>query len=858
MQIPCVWVLRAPVKSKSLISIVLLGSLLLTACLGSNSNTPVIYHHPQKNITYHNNPDWLPETRIQFVVEFPDGLPGQLETRIELNGVDITADFDDWGISENNVASLALGGTYTAAGFPLVAGAIRPGANTFQVRAPVEKQLVYFQVDLGGAEIFITEWHDTYCGFAGNRAWLLPWRLNDACVVNSQPNVFTQATRHPNASVFVRGYVENNTAAGFTNPWALDINRIRINNNGVKTYAPWNPSMNRVFNDGRWGDPTAGIPLGSGENQLYGYFGSAGAMCNYYLKYMINPATGLAYTPAQYQQTTNLAVNEFCAYFPDNDASGNEMAAIEFKTTDNMGTLAQTYLRAHVPLKDSRLDKNSPSTTVAGVDARLGGSSIVAFLSAVTDTLEVSGNLISSPQHLVDIPLSTYAIRMTQFYLPNMNMNFSMSNVAGRLNIQMSLAGAHGVMQGYSKGSCFWLDFICLGVNAALGAILNQGVGFGVSGNINIAVQLNLNDSSHATQPNRVFVTVPSLNIPNMQVTINMSLFGGLLDGIINALLNAILGLLGPLIINLVDQLLIAPIIENIVNPILNTDIPKTRLVIPGVDSNGQAFKQYLSLLPEFERLTTSASLYDASERGMDAALGFHTKGGPRINKSVGSIYNDAATLVRARMARTVGGANRASAGITVSSNFINQLMMGLWESGILALDFNAGDNAVINTFLNNADVVFFSATPWVVELVDPSDPEFLKGNMKIKINDLIVAFRGDIYDPIRGRWLYDRIFLEMTVFLEMPLHISGQNGAIKIDFNSVPFAYVKDFESHYIPVNSNTVNNLLAEALPMFTTYVGGVRFNFPEVIGAQIGFKDIWVENSNNLMMTFDISVD
>src|SRR5690606_16755526 len=187
--------------------------------------------------------------------------------------------------------------------------------------------------------------------------------------------------------------------------------------------------------------------------------------------------------------------------------------------------------------------------------------------------------------------------------------------------------------------------------------------------------------------------------------------------------------------------------------------------------------------------------------------------------KSAGALFDENAVLMNARMARTVGGVNPASAGMAVSSNFINQLFMGLWESGILAWTFNTGNQPLINTFLNNTQVKFLSATPWSVELISPSDPEYAKGNFRIKINQLNVAFEGDIFDPRYGQWFYDKNFFEMSLTLDAVVRLSATGGQIKINFDAVPFAYVNSFHSDYLPVNNAMVNSVLAEILPLAAT---------------------------------------
>src|SRR5690606_14780811 len=107
---------------------------------------------------------------------------------------------------------------------------------------------------------------------------------------------------------------------------------------------------------------------------------------------------------------------------------------------------------------------------------------------------------------------------------------------------------------------------------------------------------------------------------------------------------------------------------------------------------------------------------------------------------------------------------------------------------------------------------------PWLVELIDSASPESVKGNMNIRINDLIIAFQGDIYDPFRGRWYYDRTFFQMTAFLQMPVRLESDSGDLTLSFDAIPFAYVSDFHSDYIPVNKNMANTALAELTPMLT----------------------------------------
>jgi len=243
---------------------------------------------------------------------------------------------------------------------------------------------------------------------------------------------------------------------------------------------------------------------------------------------------------------------------------------------------------------------------------------------------------------------------------------------------------------------------------------------------------------------------------------------------------------------------------------------------LPQVDQAGNAYRQYLGLRPEMEALGTSSQ---RGRMGIDGAVGLQVVANPRLNKSIGIPYESSARVMDARVAKDSSKPS-ASIGLGISSNMINQVMMGVWEAGVLVQQFNTG-NFAFNTFVNNVDVTFKTITPWTIDLIEGNDPKRLFGNVQLAIEDLEVSFVGDIFI---GYWLYDFEFLKMEISLESIVELGTELGGLGVEFGVQPEVTLKTFQSNGISINKSLGDPILEWLVPIVTDQLSTFSFNLPE----------------------------
>lgn len=888
--------------NRLVMSALIVVTSVLTACVGGG-DVPVLYTLPADSSTVYDVTTFKPR------VDFPNGsVPAGLEIRI--NGVIVTADFDDIGSDY-----VTITGTVNDGSHDTMLGALREGDNTFQSTSPVGL-LAYFIMDMAEADMRITEVIDNFCGTvyittvgsaadAGDgqitdfdctnykfQSCHTPWTagdygLNDnhdgngtikwtnppnntTYAGDSIPKAYcdiyktmgsttvqttdyadlggshiTSTTRPVTSYKYIRGRIENESAAT-----SLYFERASISTNNVRTSA----GSVVVNQDNEW----------VSSPPMYIHFGQTNASCN--------------------GTTVDLDVNEFCAIIPDADSFRIGLDAGEYRE----------WTSSDIGMKDSRL----------GIGGTLGikiaESSILSFLGAGTSALATGQNLVSGNTNLsnecpvglqdwdcksgpnpkwggaprdtcvpgdalpsgcvsqgstcqFDKGCSSFSVDSNTIILNKMDVDASLPNVPGRLdldvdmndtsgnygidiNLQIGISCADsGLFSGGNSFTCWVID--------ALGGVLND---IDVGLDLSTVAEASLSVNSYIVDTT---VTMNGTTIQNLFVDSG----NGFLDGIINSFM-------GDLIINIIMPIIegmIAGMIGPIVDGIFNADLPLTRLVLPSVDNQGQARPVYLALGLEVNELTTA--MQADGDMALVLGLGAHTSGKPRLNDSLGTNYKSGTGIgmMTTVLARDDIAGNYGTLGIALHEAFINQLFMGLWESGILYIDFNAGNDPTVNTFMDNANIKFASVAPWLVDhLEDGVDDDAAKGDLKIQVEDLVIHFSGDIYDPFQGKWFLDRVVFELAIDLEAYVNLTSNNQAISFEFSSNPVVEMTTFYSDYIPgLNESLGQSLLNVALPNLVTNLSAIELALPQILGLDMNIKEAWVEDTENLGLTLDV---
>lgn len=874
--------------------------VLLQKCVGSSS-VGVVYILPLSDTTYDTS-TFIPR------VEFPEGsLPAVVEIRV--NGVIVTADFDSIGADY-----MTITGTVDDGFHDTLLGALRDGDNTFQVTKP-SKTLIFFIMDLAVADIRITEVVDNFCGTiyltnvgsAGDAAdgaitdfdcadykyesCFTPWTAKDFglnsnhdgsgtikwtdppdnsiytgdsllkayCDIYKTMGVtavqttdyadlgashITSTTRPATSYKYIRGRIEKETSVA-----SLYFENASISTGNVRTSI----SNATILQNNEW---VASPPM-------YLHFGQSSANCN-----------GVS---------VDLAVNEFCGIVADADSFRIGLSAAEYRE----------WTSSDVGMKDSRL----------GIGGTLGikiaESSILSFLEAGTSSLATGQNLLTGNTNLssecptslqdwdcqsgpvpkwggapretcvpgdalpnncvneastcqFDKGCSSFSVDSDTIILNKLDMIASLPNIPGRLDLDVDMndtSGNYGVDinlqisiscadSGLLSGGN---SFTCWVVEALGGALDDIDVGLDLTS----VAEVDLSVNSYLVDTT---VTMNGTVIQNMDVDSG----DGFLDLIINGL--------GPTFVSIFMSIIedmIAGLIGPVVDGIFNADLPLTRLVLPGTDSDGVPRSVYLAMGLEVNELTTA--MQADGDMALVLGLGAHTSGKPRLNDSLGTNYKSGTGIgmMSTVLAKDDVVGNYGTLGIGLHEAFVNQLFMGLWESGILYFDFHAGSDPLVNTFMDDAVIKFASAAPWTIDhLEDGVDIDSARGNLKIKVEDLLIHFSGDIYDPLLGQWLTEQIVFELAIDFEAYVTIKSSNSALGFEFTSTPAVSLTHFFSDFIPdLNESLGQSLLNVALPALQANLSTIEITLPSVLGLDMSIKEAWVEDTENLGLTMDI---
>lgn len=829
----------------------ILSSLVLVACIGT-SKVPVLYIAPDTSTVYTT-------ATLSPIVEFPNGVPSPGDVEVRINGLDVTSEFDLWDDGGND--RIAISGRVDDGSYPLMLAALREGANTFQVTKP-SKSIMYFTVDIGGANVHITEVLDSYCGNAFIDTVGSSADLADNEIENFDCSGFVKRVC-PHPTYYT--YTDNIGVAHYSSPFVNECEFAQGTGPAVPAYNTTNKDSGGqkymyirgyfesesvldtltiksydIDNNGTWfeqesRDRAQGVFLDEGD--ISTAFGVEGASCN--------------------GQTVDLAFNEFCVTFPDRDG-------VRIGGTDANGYSYREWLRSDIPQSDSRL-KNG------GVFALRGEvTALTEILDAVAKSLSTNDDLVTGTEYLVnpaDPPpgfclfCDQMSMTLTELFLREFKMTSDFPTPgssngrggtwpSGQLNLFIDLNSQSGwgvELAGAIDVTCptFWgiPNPICAVFYGIEGPYT---VGLDVSTTAEVDISL---DGSHEMH------TVTALQAFDIHgIDLNMSgWLGGLIDFITPIIINMIEGMIGDSVGNAVEAL---------VNAVFNKDLPLMRFVLPSVNTEAEATKIFMALTPEMAEFTTNTNVYDDEVAG-ELAFGLHATGKPRINKSIGSLYDSAAPIslfqvTTAREDDTLNYSDR-NVGMVLHESFVNQLMMGMWEAGILYIDFNAGNDPLVNTFVDNANIKFGSASPWTIShLADitlgDGTKENARGDVKLDVDDLVIHFSGDVFDPFEQKWYYDMLFFELVIELEAYADLVAENGAFKVVFSSNPTVEMLAFNSDYIPLDETLGNALLQQAMPMLVTEVGSFEFPLPKLLGINLEVGDVWIPDTANLALTLD----
>lgn len=514
---------------------------------------------------------------------------------------------------------------------------------------------------------------------------------------------------------------------------------------------------------------------------------------------------------------------EFEVYDANSDAD-----AVTITVTDTEGSASKTWLRPNIPLYDSRLANDGTFSARIKEKTVLSFTNFLAQAFTLNDGLGLTllgpidvlgfGNLTA-----VDESLGGADIDVT-LPIPTVDGGPS-GNPRGSLKVVLNLDDLWFKAYGDGLfGICAWTEISTdLYVDTNVTAIVNPS-------NYKVSSNLIINE----------------LQVNNLDIDMwDPNFFINLLCGIAGAIASPLAEALAPAVSGIVGG-----IVEGVVNGIFNNDLPLLRLVIQG---------QYMTLNPQMREISSSVDPWmigngpTQDDVGLDASLGFHTRGiGGRPNKSIGSLYVPNVLAPAINTQDQVNGTDEKYVGANIGENFINQLMMGLWESGILYIDFNAG-TIPDNPFIDDALIQFASASPWEVDIKDQGTPE---GNIKITIPDLLLGFRGDVYNPFTGAKDYDDYnFFNMVLNMNFYARVNSDldSNAVVLTLSSTPEIEVVDVSTAVFPVTNAQAQTLLDYALTFLTIELGTLAIELPEIIGLTVNIGDVWTTDTS-LAITLD----
>lgn len=851
---------------------ILIACIVLFKCVG-NSSVPVIYVLPDALTTYTVS-TFAPE------VEFPDDLPLQSDVVIRINGFDVTSEFNSWDGTIGKVDLAALtGAKINSVDTPNIWGALRDGPNSFQVSKP-SKAVTYFTMDMPSAAIHIVTVEDGYdgCGsgtdgcnygtltFSGNVANGDTVRIGEddgdghgftdytfqTTLVDLPENILIGATAADSRDNLIAGMSKGvgggvlygQSDDGYGNSLASKDPRVKpfVGTSGVsmlvkakKIGAVGSIAVSDTSGNLSWdsanlvqalvknGEPihVTGFLEGEGYatvsqlavqiSQVEVADGSLAALIGNGRQMTATP--GNSVVQGAYSLTLNSDLSfEFYAYDNQIDAD-----AITITVDDSEGSASSTWLRSNIPLYQTNL--SNKGVLASRIDNVTIFSALYMLSGSLADNgLSLAGSNIPAPDDPDDMYIHVLEER-----------------IDGEVTIELNMPvpGENGALPGQLDISIFveslYVDGDLQNVPLCDEATINTDVEIGVMS----FVVVNPDGSNTTT------TTLNTFDTPNLDIDLD----GGFLCGIVNGLSGALAG-------GIIDSLSgeIENLIHALVNQVLNKDLPTLRLVFKG---------QYMSLAPELVHVTTSAAPWVASpaseDVAVDANFGFHMRGtGGRPNQSMGSAYKPY-LLSGASKSVDDTAVNEQTVGIKITDNMVNQLLMGLWESGILYIDFNAGV-LPSNPFVDDAVIQFASAAPWYADVLPSSDP---KGDIIFTIPDLLIGFQADIWEPISQTKKYnDFNFLNLSVSVQIyaDLETDKDKGELILKMASTPEFSIGSYSSEVLSFTETEVQQLADLAMNYVGEELAEISIALPDADPLTLNMGDVWSDDVS-LSLTLDI---
>ncbi len=679
-----------------------------------------------------------------------------------------------------------------APNFNIIAGALRDGRNNFQVFEP-NKGMVTFNVDVDTASVHVVKVVDNWDG------------------VTAKPNNLT-----------VYGYIEG---AGYTTIENMSVQVRRLDNNGNPTNLADHPSSNSA--GGQYMIVAPGNTVNEGAYYLTLYDDD----------HVTTDQRDLWDRPYG-----------FVMRIYDADADG-DLVTIGAQKRDLQGNLKpwtyKHWMRSNIPLYDQRLNNNGAfSLALDQIALKSTGVGVAEAIDDMEVTVYEEDCAGCVTGYRADIRDMTFNNTSVDLSLPWQN---SSTNANIRVDARIPVdSGNHGSVTVWA----LWIPVTC---TISGPATLTFGANFSL--NVGGGDQTNMSSSGES-----------------------LGGVGDLIDGACGAIAGFFVGIL---------QGTIVDTITGIVEDMFNVDLPKMRLVVkigdeihapvnswdngsgvhgsvPGTYYPGEyLFGAYLfELQPKMMNFYGRPNSWVSGATSWDIAwglnLGFHALG-TGINRipSLGTQYYQQ-TTAPATLAIGDNDQERAlgvrTLGATLSEMFINQLFMGLWESGILYIDMDFGSIVPIpgqTVVLDDVKFAFASNAPWEVDILPNGSPE---GDAIVKIPDLRVELIGDAHDaslPDNGNdYTFAYMIGDLTLYFIGG--VSPEGGALRFEQASTVELAVTDVYSDWDGTTPEQLVSVFDYAFTFLTPELT-LDIPFPEILGSTVQFGDIKSDNGG-----FQVTID
>lgn len=511
----------------------------------------------------------------------------------------------------------------------------------------------------------------------------------------------------------------------------------------------------------------------------------------------------------------------------DKNYNENEVDVIELAVTDDNGTYKTQWLRSNVPLWDSRMNNE-------------GGMSIsfdhVAMLSTgkgITDM--VHGQNISKPNTGSDDIEVESGMWIRELYLGNdSDITLSIPNQDSYTSATM------GVNASLEMRIYIDMPWYCFG---------NIDVGRNQFFNYNATVALNINQTGGAA-----YADVPPY------IT-NVALGGSGID--LSPISGGLCGSLASWFSGTVNDI-VNGIIANTVGGIVANDIPTTRIklgiTVPSGSGATDLGPFYMPLHPEVTNFYGVPKAKGAGgtggvnnikwglmmgmhSRGTNAALNSFDVPGVR-NPSMGLKWNGVpAQAIPARLADTQAQeiilAQSTTLGVNITEDFFNEILLGLWESGLVYFDFDFGDvpPALQDTaVLYNLRFTLATRQPWEINLYPDGTPA---GDAQMFFPELVIRVIADSNYPVVRRD-YNIATMVADIDFNINLDASPDGKSLRISVADTLQLDVKEVSSDWDNTDEATLVAILDQVFTVLSADLA-IDIPFPEILSSQVDIMSV-----------------